>query len=524
MPAKKSHKSFFRALFNRQLLLAVSLIVFAVVFYFVAYYFFILLVNGQSSPAPAVSDDRAAVVAPPVSANRIWHFLNFKPKDILLALPSVVDSNPIVTGLSDVVDDAEQAATPAPASSAAGPDQSAPAPKIIDPTLVFGSYFDTFASNYFIDADKTTLYHDSSAAAYLFPPDYLFEPVVGNLSSDDKAYLDGISINAFANINKDSRCLDKGCLTQTGNTLYFNGQKLSLPFDLSGRSLQAVSIGVLDNDWLVGFTLKGETNYEGLIYRFDGRSFSRLLTPEPIMSRYAGVFGFGGTADNFLAVYGAYQGIAYHFQADLVTDVSRFFDIRMMKGGFKPEILAVDFKRDRIWYVYSSSSYKLALIKLWQNGGSDIAGEVSFNSIFQKYDQSAVFKVQPTLDDSVELLVKVRRGSEDYWSYFRDYGFHGESGGLLVSSPLAHDGYASSITIKTIEEARLELDDTSADKVDLFFSADGLSWQKLKKEKRFDIQVPATKYFFLKAVVSASADKFYSPFISEISFNYYCRK
>lgn len=399
------------------------------------------------------------------------------------------------------------------------------APNIADPTLIFGSYFDTFANSLYIDHQKTTLYYDENATAYIFPPDYSFTGTdVMKIDPADKNILDNISLNTFESIINDKRCLGKDCLAQKGKDLFFNDIKLNLPAELSGLDIAAVSIGALQKRWLVGFTVKNKDGYEGLAYYFDGQKFSQIWVPAPMISPYFGVFGFGGGENNFLVIYGAKQGIAYHIHGDKVSDISHFFDARVMNGGFKAEVLFTAFETNVNWYVYSSSSYHPILIKLWQNGSAEIVGEAVLNNIFNVYDESAVFKLSRTEEGAIILAAKVRRKNNDYWYHFTDRGFKSENGGLLVSAPIAHDGNASLITITKIAQSYLGIDAPSAGKADFLFSVNGQDWQKLGSGRNVDISVPATRYFFLSAVFSKFDDKFYSPFVGEILFDYYCRK
>ena len=424
---------------------------------------------------------------------------------------------------TDITSEPPAVATSSPAASTAV--QPDPLPNISDPTLVFGSYFDTFANYQFLDKDKTTLYYDENAAAIFFKPDYLFEEAdAAEIAASDRGALDAISLNSFQGSYSDRRCLDNKCLSQAGKDLFFDSKQLALPSELSGLDIVNISIGSLTKRWLVGVTIKNKSDYTGMIYSFDGRGFARILTPAPIRSPYSGVFGFGGGENNFLAVYGAYQGIAYHFQGDKISDVSRFFDIRVMSGGFKPEILFTAFEKNVNWYIYSSTSYHPVLIKLWQNGGTEIAGETVFRDLFDRRDESAVFKLSRAENSAIILLSKVKRGAGESWHYFHDRGFKNESSGLLMSVPIAHDGDISVIEIAKIAQSRLGIDAASADKAAFYFSVDGLDWRKLGNETNVDIEVPATRYFFLKAIFPSFKDRFYSPFISDMIFDYYCRK
>ena len=145
-------------------------------------------------------------------------------------------------------------------------------------------------------------------------------------------------------------------------------------------------------------------------------------------------------------------------------------------------------------------------------------------SIFQKRDESAVFKLSSVGNEAITLSAKLRRNNRDSWFSFVDRGFKIGEAGVLVSVPLAHDGYSSVIDIVMIAVSRVSLDATSAGQAKFFVSADSQKWLGLENKTNYDLNLPTNSHFFLKVAVPASNDKFYSPFISEILFDYYCRK
>ncbi len=499
----------------KEILLFVAIIMAAIVFYLVAYYFCLYLLEKGYISATVDSPRKVTIV---ISGESFVDRVSSLNKIQELIAPDVAE----VLMEPESSSQSSEAALASTSEETIRSDNGI-APNIADPSLVFGSHFDTFANASYINSKDTTLYHDKLAAAYFFAPDYVFGPAEDNINTDDKDILNSVSLSPFKQMNSDRRCLGNDCLEQTGKQLSFRGHELALPVELNSRDIAAVSIGALTKRWLIGVTVNNAGKYEGLIYSFDGQSFSRVLTPEPIISAYYGVFGFGGGENNYLAIYGAYKGIAYHFQGAKVNNVSNFFDFRVMDGGFKPEVLFTAFETNIVWYVYSSTTYKPMLIKLWQNRGEEIAGELVYN-IFSRGDDSAVFKLSRAEYDGITLLAKIKKNNQDFWYYLRDQGFKNKAGGQLVTAPLAHDGYSSQITITNIEEARFGIDAMSATKADFFFSINNQDWLKLGQKKRVKVEIAPTRSYFLKVVLPQSEDRFYSPFISEISFNYYCRK
>jgi len=391
------------------------------------------------------------------------------------------------------------------------------------PPLSFGVFFDTFSSSAAVNLNESDLYLDKNATAVLYPPDYDWRPASGNIASNGKES-DWLVPNDFEGPYNDRRCLGENCLKQEGNSLSYNGKALVLPVDLKKSDIVAISLGSLDKLWLVGFTLKDGKKYRGEVYYFDGRTFSPLATPAPIISSYFGLFGFGGEEDDFLIIYGAYEGIAYHIQKDKLTDVSRFFDIRVMNNGFKPEIIRAVYQDNINWYVFSFTRYRPRLIKLWQNRTPEIAGETVFEDLFTPADESAEFKLLETGADKIVILSKIKSAAADSWRVFSDYGFKNDKAGSLVFNPVIYDGEASPIAIKKIVASRLDLDAASLAAVKFLFADEGDRWREIPLGRDFDFVVPTLKNFFLKVAFPPFQDKFYSPFLTAVLFDYYCEK
>jgi len=401
-------------------------------------------------------------------------------------------------------------------------------PNIADPSLSFGSFFNNFVSASSIDNTKTTLYRDKTAVAIFFPPDYGWQSADDSTVAQSKNDLNIFHFNNFTGPYNDERCLGNNCLKQQDNSLYYNGQHLNLPAAINSQDVIAVTIGAISNRWLIGLTLKDGTKYQGQVFYFDGQNFSPLLsagtTPGPISSVYSGLFGFGGEANDFLVIYGGYEGKAYRVRGSNLTDISQFFPIRVMDGGFKAEAIKTVNRNEVNWYVFSLTSGRPWLMKLWQNGTSDIVGEAVFKDFISASTQSAAFKLLAISANQISLLAKITNDNADSWQVFTDRGFKNEAPGTLVFTPIANNGVASPMSIKKIAISDLGLDQTSASLAQFSFSADGSNWQNIPSGKNIDFTSPVIRYFFLKVAFPAFQDKFYSPFLTSVSFDYYCQK
>lgn len=408
--------------------------------------------------------------------------------------------------------------------------------------LVFSSFFDSFASDYLIDLNRTNLYRDNVSAAIMFPPDYSWREVEETeidekIISESKKYL---------NTSFEKRCLGDKCLERKGSELIYQGRTLVLPPEIKGRNLSAVTIGVLDNRWLVGFTRKvddkyqSETKkYQGVVYYFDGKEFTLLLNDDKFSSPYSGLFGFGGRESDFLVIYGAYRGIAYRVRDNQITDVSKFFDYRTMDKGFRPEVIRVEAKRQINWYVFSLTPEKPKLIKLWPDKNNEIVGEILYQDIFYDVAAGATFSFLNFNDGEINLLAKIKSTGMDSgegdgvqdslenesgdWKIFSDRGFKNQLPGELVFNPISTVSPGSKIIIKKLANSSLGLRDAPCLEATLSFSQDQKTWYAMPQgyylNKDFgDLQLDT---YFLKVNFPAQVDKFYSPFLTEVLFDFY---
>lgn len=433
-----------------------------------------------------------------------------------------------------------------PLGREAGADQSRQLAKItkqIDETpkdlLVFSSFFDSFASDHLIDFERTNLRRDHLAAAVMFPPEYIIEEATVSDIRAAREELSSLSFEAFPASSSEyllsaafeKRCLGSGCLEQRGGRIFYEGKELALPSELSRRQIMAVTLGSLSKKFLVGFTIKNEAGdeekgYEGLVYFFDGKKFSKIIREGEVVSRYFGLFGFGGEDDDFLVIYGAYLGKAFRFQGNRVTDISSFFDYRFMTKGFRPEVVVAKKGKTHQWYIFSLSSYKPRLIKLWTDKNDNITGEIDYPEIFSGSDQQAALKLLSVSDEEIKLLVFSSGNGLENWRVFRDRGFINQDQGELVFKPIINDFTEPEIVVEKLANSSLGNKETPCPEGVLSFSPDSFSWQTVTQgyylNKDFN-SLHISKYF-LRVNFPAQKDKFYSPFLSEVLFDFYYRK
>ena len=391
--------------------------------------------------------------------------------------------------------------------------------------LTFGDQFDNFSNAVYINQTQSSLYEDTIATAIFYPPIYSWKDASGALSSNALNFFNPPAFNDFMGPYQDRKCLANDCLIQTGNDLYYKGQKLVLPAALQSGNLKALSIDTLNTRWVVGATLQTAGGYLGLAYYFNGRQFTQINTPAPVQSAYFGLWGFGGSDHDFLMIYGAYKGLGYHVNNNTFTDISSFFSYRAMNNsGYRPEIIRAAVGSDVNWYIYSATLNRPWFFKLWQNGTPHIVGEAFFNEIFSGSLKSAAFQLLSADSSRITLLAKtVDANGHLLNKLFIDQGFNNSAPGILVSKPLDNSLLNYQITIYKIYDVNLDLDAGSKADTKFLFSNDGQNWQSLIGKARTDLVFPATP-LYLKVVFPAETNRFYSPYLNSMLFSYYWQK
>jgi len=356
-----------------------------------------------------------------------------------------------------------------------------------------------------------------------FKPNYSWEEASPELIKLFQDSFAGEQFNNFEGPYQDERCLGDNCLSQQGAELLYNGRPVAWPKELKNSQVAAVSLGTISRKWLVGFTLHDGNNYRGQVFYFDGGKFTPLVLSVDIYSTSFGLFGFGGDDSDFVVVYGTDQARAFRVRNSAAVDISRWFSPRVMEGGFKPEILRVKKGDDVIWYVYSSTSHRPQFIKLWQNDTEDIVGEAVFSDLLAFPYPVASFRLVSSQDDRVVLLAKLQSAGIADWKIFIDRGFENTAPAELITKPIARNGGVAFV-INSIVSVDLALDEASAESVKFSFSENGQIWREVPEGKNKPFLTDKMRSYFLKVNFPSFNDRFRSPFLDSILFNYSARR
>ncbi|MCR4328018.1 MAG: hypothetical protein NUV53_00675 [Patescibacteria group bacterium] len=305
--------------------------------------------------------------------------------------------------------------------------------------LTFASFSDLFSSDAALDKKNTTMHRDSDATAFLFRPntEWNERQVVGDESSS---------------IHSQS-CIQSVCLETKGTVLVKDGGIISLPqFSESDGSVYSVSADVIGDVWVVGIVravlpdavAQERGRYAGYVYYYDGKQFTPIFENggRAFVSEFLGTWGFGGISEDFLAVYGGYEGKGFRIRGGSskfrISDLSWLFGVRIMQGGITPGIIRVGSGVATTWYMFNkerASRPRPIFLKLFQNGTEEIVGEADLLGTAPQQFSYLTLTKEVGLPNSYSLAVyaELKGGNSSSW-LFHDKGFQIPSGPVIIQS------------------------------------------------------------------------------------------
>lgn len=258
---------------------------------------------------------------------------------------------------------------------------------------------DNFSSFAYIDKDKTDMVLDDYVTSFVFPPIYSFEKKADLviLDTNDEARLEESfpAEEAWVLTGNKNSCLnilEEDCLEIVdANKVFYNGRQIDFPREMQTEKVLKIDSSFLESKFVLSFVVAEEEQERAYAYFFDGRRYTVLVgkdSEEKIITKYSrpgGVMVAGGSDENFILLYNGYEAQAYHYLNGELTNISKFFGLRVSDGGFYPYIIKQGSGADSLWYILSLDRNKLKLIKLWQNGTEEIQGAYDFSYSFKGF-------------------------------------------------------------------------------------------------------------------------------------------
>jgi len=383
-------------------------------------------------------------------------------------------------------------------------------------TPIYFSFTDLFSGTSWINLASTTMYQDKKENSFVLPPVFKWQK-----------FNQPISNVGFINKEADGglvKCIGSNCLKISQNNLFFNGKKISIPGSLNRKNIAGISIGALSTKWVAGFvSTNGSGTYNISIFTFDGNNFSDVTADGTNLfaSAYVGTLGFGGNDDNWIAIYGAYQGSAYRFRKSgdsyEVEDISKYFNVRVEAGGFEPSIIGPVIEPSgsesiENWYVWSLTANNPTLVKIFGVSGGNIIGAVDFrDEILPGAPIGALFKFDSSSKDSIVLDALVTDENNIQKPYlFTDYGFNRSKQYKVISAN--GSSYPWPVGTATISPSGISEDGVQ---VKFFVSSNSRDWTSavLGEKIQLDRKQPG---LFWMAEVEPGSGIWSSPFFDYI--------
>jgi len=371
-----------------------------------------------------------------------------------------------------------------------------PVVSIVPPEKV---YYNVTAEPFFgktlINTQKTNFHFDDIITSLTFDPNY--ELKYEKTCTDEFCGLRD---------QKKLSCLKSGCLFASNNKIYFKDTELRLPNELQNKEIVNVLFNPLTTKWVVSFVEGSAGQETAYVYLFDGTNLTPLITDDAnrqIKTRYGyggGSVAASGSDDQFIIFYSGYEGIAYLYNNGVWQDLSVYFSLRMMEGGFKAKIIKGGDGKLANWYICSDDGSKAKLIKLWQNNTDTIQGAIDLSSVLN----GQAFICNASSDRELTLI-----SNKQYT--FKDNGFKNSKDYSYESNNL------SSYTDKKIMSIQLSKYFINANYGSYSFgiSLDGKNWQNYSGSELTFENKDNLSTFYVKADFK-KGDLEYSPWFGGI--------
>lgn len=341
------------------------------------------------------------------------------------------------------------------------------------------------------------------------PPDILETPAIRQFTRSSASDLSLVSAS-FSDLFSGTGWLNEGA-----TTMYRDHNATAFLFEPRFDVVKGTPPTFAN---VAGASGNGTVEKQGEIY--EGRVNGELLVSSP----YEGTFGFGGSGDNSLVVYGAYEGAGFQFLNGVRRDISQLFGIRMMGGGFAPVV--VRDARAEAWYVFprlptgqAGAGEPVRFLKLFENENGEIIGATDLtNKVSERVGLNArLADIKAGTDGSVWMEFDANGVRE--WFRFVDRGF-AWAGGTVVSGDL-NDGRSAEVRRARI--SRVNLADGGAE-VEFYLANSEGKWWPVEAGEWLTFPEPEGKNLFWRAEFSgASGLRPTSPFFDYIQLEYFIR-
>lgn len=453
----------------------------------------------------------AAVVSGFVFSLAVWGIIELKHRLESRIARTFLESVPSATGPRE---EGEPVGVPSMKLSPPSPTLSDyPSPPKPRDEFIDVSFNDLFSGVGWINQDLTTMYQDRTVTAFMFPPRFEWNRGGSGVFIDD---------------DPNRACVGDRCLELREGGLRFDHVPLPLPQSVAAKHIVRLSVSTIGDRWFVGaVTREGET-YEAYAFLWDGSRYTDPFQGPAFHSPYEGVVAAGGDENDFLVIYGAYEGQAFRVRGGIencklkiencLTNLSHLFGIRVMNGGFHPVVLHLRNNQSSpaitSWYVWSATEGNPKLVKLFEDSSGEIGGAVDFSPlIFSSEVRRASFSVAGRARLLAELLLS--SGTREGWEFI-DQEFDTLMRREVVSVSVNGTGAAvRSASVSEVEPASVGAG------AHFFLSNDGVTWVPAAVGDKIEFSNPNGRQLLWRAVFAP--DSFLgtpTPFFNRVRLDY----
>lgn len=383
---------------------------------------------------------------------------------------------------------------------------------------VLRSFGDGFSGLGYIDREATNMFLDYNTTAFSFPPLYeIKKEAPGGEFGPAEAK------SCFGAIGRQK------CLTIKNNKIYINGSVVAWPEDLRQENILSVNAqkltGAAPGKWIVGLVTGQGKDERGWVYFFNSREFTPLITKtttaqlELKYGRPDGKIYFSDNLDDLLILYSGYDGRAFYYHEGALSDVSRFFGLRVTAGGFPAQIIRTANLRGSVFYICAQDYKKFKLIKLWSRRPGELSGALDFSFLLDVPDSTTSgCRLDSTATSSsavkIDIGFKLKKGFEN-WS-FLDKGFDNSRAWEVVSNNLVAGGTQQVLTANFSQIALYD-NRASSSPAQLFLANEPGKWQEAGAHSWYRFSQPTGGLYWRAVFPAEAGDSNYSPWFDSLN-------
>jgi len=372
-------------------------------------------------------------------------------------------------------------------------------------------YWHSFGDNFFsaarLDNSQTNMHLDDMVSALMFPPKYEFEI---------KDCVDCDFDNSIETVDNLDYLSDLDRMPQP------------LPLEFKDKKILAASLNTLDKKQVASFVVEKENEEQAFVYFLEDNNYIPIITDktkEKIITNYGrsgGIAVAGGNDNNFIILYSGYQGIAYHYLDGNLYDVSKFFGLKVVDGGFFPYIIKQGDDNSSVWYVLSRNSNRIKLIKLWQNDTLYIKGAIDLSYILlQELGSLKIESFNGGYQGEIKYLL-----NNNKLMTFSDYGFDNSQVRQVVSNKIKSKDYP--IYKANIKKIGVYLSDNNfnyhenfpSSLIDMYLGDSMSNFKKVTLKQEIPFSGNNSELFFRLVFYPTPESRTYSPWLDNINIGY----